>query len=144
MATELDSALRVVVVDDSTHLRSRLTHALGDLDGVTIVGEAENATGGLHQIMTQRPDLLVVDLRMPGGGGLQVLEELHRRDSGPAVLVLTNYPYAAYRRRCAELGARWFFDKATELSKVKQVVLEFADETRRRNSDPVLKRINDV
>ena len=55
-------------------------------------------------------------------GGIEVLESLQDRGVSPTVVVLTNFPYPAYRKRCQELGAEYFFDKSTEFAAAVEVL----------------------
>ena len=59
---------------------------------------------------------------MPGGSGIDVLREIKQNNQTPLVIVLTNYPYPQYRRKCMDAGADFFFDKSTEFDKVTEVL----------------------
>ena len=58
---------------------------------------------------------------MPGGSGIDVLQEMKKNNQTPLVIVLTNYPYPQYRRKYIEAGADFFFDKSTEFDRVGEV-----------------------
>ncbi len=113
--------ISVVVIDDSETIRRRLAAALTDVPGVRVVAAVGDADVGLAAIREHVPAVVILDLRMPGGGGLGLLERMERRTRPPVVVVLTNYPFPAYRKRCAELGADFFFDKASEFDKAIDV-----------------------
>lgn len=104
--------MNVFVVEDSAAMRSHLTAALEEVEGVHVVGEADGAYAALFAIDRLRPDLVIVDLRLAEGSGLTVIEEVKRLHPAPMVAVVTNYPHPQYRARCLELGADYFFDKA--------------------------------
>ena len=55
---------------------------------------------------------------------IDLLEDIKNDPTVPEIIVLTNYPYAAYRKRCLELGASHFFDKSTEFTRLETVVKE--------------------
>lgn len=116
--------VKVVIVDDSAAIRRRLSGMLGELSGVEVVAEAANAREGMELIRTCHPDVVVLDIRMPGGSGLGLLEDLKRSGVSVTTVVLTNYPYPTYRERCAELGANYFFDKSKEFDNLRQVVTD--------------------
>jgi DNA-binding NarL/FixJ family response regulator len=59
---------------------------------------------------------------MPSGSGISVLEEVKRRGKSPVVIMLTNYPYPQYRKKCMDAGADYFFDKSNEFHKVTEVL----------------------
>jgi DNA-binding NarL/FixJ family response regulator len=107
--------VNVFVVEDSAAMRQRLIAALEEVPGARVVGWAEGADEAMTAITCLRPRLVVLDLRLALGSGLSVLEGIKRIEAPPVVAILTNYPHAPYRARCAELGADYFFDKAAGL-----------------------------
>src|SRR5579862_3871268 len=68
-------SLRVVLVDDCADTRARAAELLSELNEVEVVGQAAEASGGLALIKKHRPDLLILDIDMPGITGLVMLEE---------------------------------------------------------------------
>jgi len=106
--------MKLFIADDSFVLRDRLSGMISEIEGIDIVGEAENSVAALAAIDRLRPDVVILDLRMPGGDGILALEALKKRKSSPKVIVFTNYPYFQYRKRCLDAGADFFFYKATE------------------------------
>ncbi len=114
--------ITVVIVDDSAVVRQRLATMLAELDQVGVVAVERNAERGLALVRSLGPDAVVLDIRMPGESGMWLLEKIRQLDISPTVIVLTNYPYAAYRRRCKDLGADYFFDKSTEFHKAVEVL----------------------
>src|SRR2546423_15276142 len=69
-----------------------------------------------------KPDFVVLDISLPGGNGMQVLERIKTSNPALRVIMLTNFAFEQYRRRCAELGADYFFDKSNEFDKVLEVL----------------------
>ncbi len=59
---------------------------------------------------------------MPEGSGIDVLESIKREKVAPITIVVTNYNFSQYRKRCLQLGARFFFDKSAEFAKVREVL----------------------
>jgi DNA-binding NarL/FixJ family response regulator len=119
--------LRVFIADDSPMLRERLGELLSELEAVALVGQAEDAPGAIEAIQRLKPDVAILDIRMPGGNGLQVLEAVKAIEAAPVVVMLTAFPYPAYRKRCLEAGAEFFFDKATEFDRVTKVLKQLMD-----------------
>jgi DNA-binding NarL/FixJ family response regulator len=105
---------RVLVADDSPVIRERLLGILEDLGGVTVVGEAEDGRQALAMVEELHPDVVILDIRMANGSGIEALERIKRLEAAPVVAILTNYPYSQYRDRCVALGADFFFDKSNE------------------------------
>lgn len=112
----------VVVIDDSEIIRTRLTELLSSLEDVQVIGEAENALDGTRIVREMAPEVVILDIKMPLGSGLDVLRNISKSNPETKVIVLTNYPYEQYRTKCRELGARYFFDKSTEFDKLPGVL----------------------
>ncbi len=113
--------IKVFIADDSSIIRERLNALLSDLPRVEVIGEAGDAEEALEGIQELNPDVVILDIRMPVGNGISVLEKIKRTESSPVIIMLTNYPYPQYRKKCADLGANYFFDKSTEFEKVIEV-----------------------
>ena len=90
--------------------------------GMDVVGQAENAPGSLAAIRQTQPDVVILDIRMPGGNGLEVLREVKRMNPAPKAIIFTNYAHAQYRKKGEEAGADFFLDKSTELDKLPQAL----------------------
>ncbi len=118
--------VRFVIVDDSAVIRRRLVSMLSEIEGVQFIGEAVDAHDGAAMIRDLNPDLVILDIRMSDRSGISLLEDVKNEPNLPTIIILTNYPYAAYRKRCMELGANHFFDKSTEFTKVEEVVRDLA------------------
>lgn len=118
--------ISVLLVDDSATIRERLFGLLNEVDGVDVVGQAADAQEGVEAVRALEPDVVILDVRMPGGGGFHFLKELRASSLAPTVIVLTNYPYSGYRKRAAELGAAYFYDKATEFQRVVELLGELS------------------
>jgi two-component system, cell cycle sensor histidine kinase and response regulator CckA len=114
--------IRVVIADDSEAMRRRLRTHLASDPRLEIVGEASDAPSTIAMVDRVRPDAVVLDLRMPGGGGIHVLEALKERDPAPAVIVVSNYVFDEYRERCLELGAREVLDKSNAFDRVAETL----------------------
>ena len=114
--------MNVFIVEDSASIRERLSAMLGGIEGVTVVGQAETPGEALEGILRTRPDSVVLDIHLVGGTGIEVLRQAHLQIPGTVFIVLTNYPNAQYRRICMEAGAAYFFDKSSEIAKVREVI----------------------
>jgi DNA-binding NarL/FixJ family response regulator len=119
---EAEAEMNVFLVEDSASIRERLAAVLGSIDGVTVVGQAETAAEALEGILRTRPDSVVLDLQLIGGSGLDVLRKAHPQLPATVFIVLTNHPDLQYRRMCMEAGAAYFFDKSSEIAKVREVI----------------------
>jgi two-component system, LytTR family, response regulator len=95
--------LRTLIVDDEPVARDVLRQELESITDVEVIGEAENGAGALVQIGQLRPDLVLLDLQMPGMGGLEVIRSLQRASHVPVFVVVTAYD--AYAIQAFEEGA---------------------------------------
>lgn len=116
--------LTVVVCDDGQAVRDRLVGILRRLQGVRIAGEAYDASSVVDLAANLKPDVLVLDLKLPDGNGMEVLRRIRAKHPSITVIILTNHAHALYRRACLEAGASYFFDKSTEFDKVAPVLSE--------------------
>lgn len=114
--------MKVIIADDSKMLRERISSMLSIIPGVEIVAEAENSHEAIKYIEKLKPDVLILDIRMPNGNGIEVLKSVKQKKLSLIKIILTNYPLQQYKVKCFELGADYFFDKATEFEAVKKVV----------------------
>jgi DNA-binding NarL/FixJ family response regulator len=88
--------MRVLLVDDSAVIRSRLVPLLRDIHGVTEVREAAGCSAAQTEVDRHEPDLIILDIQMPDGNGIDLLRTLRRRGLVSPVIVLTNYPLVQY------------------------------------------------
>lgn len=123
-AAHESAPIRVVVVDDAFILRKRLVTMLSTMEGVEIVGEAEDATGAIEVIRQVHPQAVVLDLQIPGGSGLDVLAFIREHLPDTKVIVLTNHSNPFFKQKCLQQGASYFFDKAMEFEKVGYALFE--------------------
>ncbi len=114
--------MKVIIVDDSKILRERIISMLSTIPGVEIVAEAENSHEAMKYIEKLKPDVLILDIRMPNGNGIEVLKSIKQKKLSLIKIILTNYPLQQYKVKCFELGADYFFDKANEFEALKEVV----------------------
>lgn len=119
--------MKAVLVDDSELMRERMRAMLADIPRFEVVGEAADGVAGLREIRRLHPDLVILDLQMPGLSGLDVLRQLKPRPAQPPmVIVLTNHPYPEYRCAALTAGAHHFFDKSRELDQFTATVEDLA------------------
>lgn len=106
--------LRLLVVDHSAVLRRRLLEMIAPLPGIEICGAATDVPTAIAAGDKLKPQVVILDLEIPGGGGLDVLAHLRRASPPPVVIVFTNFNYEPLRRYCRSAGAEYFFDKSTD------------------------------
>jgi DNA-binding NarL/FixJ family response regulator len=114
--------VKVLIVDDSKIVCNGLREMLINIADLVVVGEAHNADEAVKAISELKPDVVILDIRLPGPSGIEVLKDIRDKKLPIRVIMLTNYPYPQYRKKCEELGADYFFDKVTEIEKVTEVI----------------------
>ncbi|HMQ51574.1 MAG TPA: response regulator transcription factor [Anaerolineae bacterium] len=125
MLSRSNHKIRVFIADDSLIVREHLVTMLDELVGIEIVGQAENVTEAISAIQQLRPDVVILDIRMPGGSGIDVLQTIKQDEVAPIVIILTNYPYSGYRQKCLQAGADYFLDKSTEFEQIPELFERF-------------------
>ena len=103
--------IRVLLADDHTIVRAGIRALLDNAPQVEVVGEAANGAQALDSIETLRPDVLLLDLMMPGLSGFEVLKEAHERFSEVRVILLTVHEEVEYAYQALHLGASGFLPK---------------------------------
>lgn len=112
----------IVLADDEALLRKALS-ALLPLEGdITVLAEAEDGAAAVAAVLEHQPDVLVIDLEMPGTDGLEALAELQRRRPEQTVLMLTRHARPGVLRRALKLGVRGFVSKSAEPSHIAEVI----------------------
>ena len=114
--------LKVFITDDSATIRERLVTLALDLPEIAVVGQAQDAPEVLDAIHRTQPDVVILDIRMPGGNGIDVLRQLKKMKLAPKIIILTIYAYPQYRKKCEAAGADFFFDKSTEFDQIPQAL----------------------
>lgn len=108
------SQLRVLIVDDSQALRERLAGMLDKVSGLSVVGLADSVSDARRSIEELRPDLVILDLQLGDGNGIDILRETKQTHPSIRFIIFTNQSELQYRRRCENLGADYFLCKSTE------------------------------
>ena len=118
--------MKVLIVDDSKIVCKGLRQMLTNITDVEIVGQAHNTGEAFTAITELKPDVVILDIRLPGKSGIEFLKDIRAKKLPIRVIMLTNYPYPQYRKKCEELGADYFFDKVTEIEEIPKVIEEMA------------------
>lgn len=127
--------IRILIVDDRAVVRNELRHVL-DLTGVVLVaGEARDGWDALRQAAALKPDVVLMDLEMPGLDGFEATRQMKAQGLAQAVIVFTVYGDASHRQRAQEAGADAFIVKGTDLPTLLGVLERYASP---HNGDPAL------
>lgn len=117
--------MKVFIVDDSLMFCNRLTNLLETVKGVQVIGEAHDVQSAIDSIEQMHPEVVILDIQIPGGSGMDVLQEIKKGMNSPLTIMLTNYASSQYRKKYLEKGADYFFDKSTEFDKIPIVLSNY-------------------
>jgi len=118
--------LRVVLADDAVDLRRLLARLLSKDRRIEIIGEAEDGITAIRLCLELQPDVLVLDLSMPGSDGLNTLEAV-RSNSSTAVVILSGLPRSQLEQSCIERGAFSYLEKGVSTSSIISTVIAAGD-----------------
>jgi DNA-binding NarL/FixJ family response regulator len=106
-----DALLTLLIVDDHPVVRDGLRGMFESAPGFRVLGEASNGVEAVAQAAALDPDVILMDLRMPGGGGVEAIAQLTRRSARAKVLVLTTYDTDSDTLPAIEAGATGYLLK---------------------------------
>jgi len=118
--------LRIVLIDDQTLVRSGIKGLLDLTPDLRVVGEAEDAAGAIDLIARLAPDLVLLDIRMPGGSGIEVLHALGQRHALPPTILLTTFDDDGALLDGMRAGAKGFLLKDISLEHLAEAIRRVA------------------
>jgi YesN/AraC family two-component response regulator len=121
--------MKIVIADDSSLMRDRIKSLLNVLKEKLVIYEAENGLEALKLIKDKKPDLAILDIRMPEMNGIEVLKKIRELKMKTKTCILTNYPYPQYKKKCFEEGADSFLSKTEDFEDIKIVITDMTGET---------------
>ncbi len=114
--------LKVLIADDHAVVRQGLRQILAEIPELSVVGEAENGQDALNQVRSEPWDVLVLDMSMPGRGGLDILKDVRRERPETRVLVLSMHPEDQFAVRMLKAGAAGYLTKETATDELVKAV----------------------
>jgi DNA-binding NarL/FixJ family response regulator len=104
----MSEVVRVLIVDDHPIVRQGITSLLSNYDEFAVVGQADNRRDALAFVQEQSPDVVLLDIRMPGDSGMEILRHIRRAQTATRVLMLTSYDDDEYVMGALREGAQGF------------------------------------
>jgi two-component system invasion response regulator UvrY len=114
--------IRVLVVDDHDLVRTGITRMLSDIDGFKVVGQAESGEEALKAARDLRPDVVLMDVKMPGIGGLEATRKMLRSHPDVKVVVVTVCEEDPFPTRLLQAGAAGYLTKGAALAEMVQAI----------------------
>lgn len=115
-------AIKVLVVDDHDLVRTGIRRMLGDIEGIRVVGEAASGEEAVRKSRELSPDVVLMDVHMPGMGGLEATRKLVRQDDGLRVIAVTVSNEEPIPSRLLKAGAAGFLTKGADLQEMVKAI----------------------
>jgi DNA-binding NarL/FixJ family response regulator len=139
-----------LIVEDNPSFRVSLREILAARFPQMAVNEVGSGEEALERIESLRPDLMFVDIRLPGQNGLELTKQVRKDDTEVVIVILTNYDLPEFREAAYQYGADYFFSKSTstmeEILTAVEATLRRKVEARvsleRSPADPVPRGLN--
>ena len=135
--------IKVLIIDDHPVVRLGLRTMLESEDHIVVTGMAGSAREGMAEVRKSRPDVVLMDLRMPEMEGVEAITELRHIDQNIRVLVLTNYEEDDYVLRAMQAGAMGYLLKNTPQEEIIRAV-DMVNQNQRCVSSEVAKRLTEA
>jgi two-component system invasion response regulator UvrY len=119
------SQINIMLVDDHAVVRMGFKMLLESASDIKVIAEAENGEGAIKSYMEFKPDVVVMDITMPGIGGMEAIERILAKESNAKILVLSAHEDSVHPKRVLNIGAMGYLTKrsaAEELIKAIQTV----------------------
>jgi DNA-binding NarL/FixJ family response regulator len=113
---------QILIVDDHPMMREGLAQLINREKDLEVAGEAETAAGAVEKTVQLKPDLVIVDITLPGRGGLELIRDLHAVHPGALVLVVSMHEESLYAERVLRAGGRGYVMKQAGGKKLMEAI----------------------
>ncbi|OFX59630.1 MAG: hypothetical protein A2066_14085 [Bacteroidetes bacterium GWB2_41_8] len=114
--------MKILLADDSVLILERLQQMLAGIDQVEIVASLNNGIDALDSLRTFNPDVAILDIRMPGLSGIEVLNTFKKENKSVIFIILTLHSQGYFRQMAINAGSNYFFNKADDFEKISSIV----------------------
>jgi DNA-binding NarL/FixJ family response regulator len=121
---KIERKLVILIVDDNMRFVERMITLLDDITSIEYVNIANEYHEACQAIIREKPDLVLLDINLPGKNGIEVLKKVKENDENCKVIMLTNHADEYYKQLCNELGADHFLDKSHDFARVPGIIRE--------------------
>lgn len=116
--------IKVLLTDDHALVRSGIRRLLEDSKQVTIVGEADCGEDGLKMAQLLKPDVILMDVNMPGIGGVEACRRILQRNPKQKIIVLTIHNEQTFPKRLLEIGAKGYLTKECGVDEMIEAIIQ--------------------
>jgi len=135
-----DEQLKVLIIEDNVLIGKKLNELISENKSVHVLGQAKSVSEALKMFAEWNPDIIFLDINLPDGNGLDILEHLKRLKPGVRVVVFSNSANAIYKRKVKEMGSDYFLDKSKDFAKIPEVLTKiiFSKQQAIKNSTNII------
>jgi DNA-binding NarL/FixJ family response regulator len=119
--------MKILSVDDAPIIVKQLNCILSEIDNVNYIGNAINIKQAHEMIITYKPDIVIIDLKLKEENGIDLLEFINKNYKKIKPIVLSNQNDSFYKSKCMQMGAMFFLDKSYEFDKLIDCINEIKD-----------------
>ncbi|PKL83428.1 MAG: hypothetical protein CVV24_05055 [Ignavibacteriae bacterium HGW-Ignavibacteriae-3] len=125
--------MKLLIVDDSELIRLKIKNLLSNNSQIEIIGEAKDGIEALKLVEKYDPELMILDLKMPGMNGFELMKKLKKEGSQTKICVFTNHSFPWYKEKSLAEGADQFLNKSDDFEKLNSVIDEMVINVKREN-----------
>ncbi len=123
--------MKVLVVDDSRLAGQHLAEMFSEFPEVELLGQVGDGFKAIESIKALTPDVVILEIDLPGGNGLEILKDVKRENLASIVMVLTATPFPEYQKSSPGMVADFFFDKSIGFGRVRQTFKQLLEKSSR-------------
>lgn len=128
--------MKLMIVDDNEKFRRRLASIVSGLGSLQIVGQAGRIQPALKSFLKTKPDILILDIQLADGSGLDVLRLAKAAEHSVIVIMLTVCPADEYRSKCLAMGADYYFEKSNGIGEMMSLLGKLSRKSKTRVKRP--------
>ena len=114
------------MIDDNMCFIERMVGLLDEVKNISYINIASDYDEASRLVNQDKPDLVLLDINLPGKSGIEILKKIRSQDKECKVIMLTNHADEYYRQQCREFGADLFLDKSNDFAKVPEIIGQLA------------------
>lgn len=121
--------MSILLIEDSAVVRNALREMVSSIEGAVVAGEFDSPGPAIENIRTNPPGVVVLDIQLVNGSGLDVLHTVSKEHPEVKVIVFTNFAEPVYRKRCLDAGAYAFYDKKSDIHALRRTLQDLVSES---------------